>query len=261
MASRNGEVCSAGKPCVARPACPAGDPLAGACSSMTVRPATVRERILAALSATLALALILTAGCEDPAIRFNRSGMEAYRAGRYTEARAAFEEAIEHKPDVGTYYFNRGMSEQALGKYTEAIFNYRMATKLDASILAAYKNAADCHLQLGEPDKARAVLEEGTRANPYTAGAFINLARFYDDRGDEADAKLALAKAVAADPDSAAAHREYARMLLRLGERDKAIVHLRKSMQLQPVQPEVSAQLSELAPAEAELPPPKPDSD
>jgi len=122
-------------------------------------------RMVVVLAAVVGAAAV--AGCEDPALKFNRTGMEAYRQGNYTQARAAFEEAIETNPDVGTYYFNRGMCEQALGNYTEAIFNYQMATKLDAGIVAAYKNAADCYLQLGKPDEAREMLEQGTRSNPY----------------------------------------------------------------------------------------------
>jgi len=216
-------------------------------------------RMVVVLAAVVGAAAV--AGCEDPALKFNRTGMEAYRQGNYTQARAAFEEAIETNPDVGTYYFNRGMCEQALGNYTEAIFNYQMATKLDAGIVAAYKNAADCYLQLGKPDEAREMLEQGTRSNPYTGEAFINLAHFYADRGDTFNAKLALAKAVAADPENARAHREYADLLLRLGEREKGIEHLRKSMELQPIQPDVSARLSELAPVESELPPPKPQTE
>jgi len=221
-------------------------------SARTLRITAILTTILCAAAAV---------GCEDPSLKFNRAGMEAYGRGNYTEARAAFEEAIDANPDVGTYYFNRGMCEQALGKYTEAIFNYQMATKLDAGIVAAYKNAADCYLQLGKPAQARDMLEQGTRSNPYTGEAFINLAHFYADRGDTFNAKLALAKAVAADPENARAHREYADMLLRLGEREKGIEHLRKSMELQPIQPDVSAQLSELAPIEDELPPPKPQTE
>jgi len=208
--------------------------------------------------ALLLAAVALVTGCEDPGIAFNRAGMDAYSRGNYSEARAAFEEAIERNPDVGVYYFNRGMSEQALGNFSQAVFNYQMANKLDVSLVDAYKNASNCYLQLGKPEMARAVLEEGTRTNPYTAESFIYLARFHEDRGDLFNAKLALAKAVAADPENPGAHREYAQMLLRAGERDKAVEHLRKSLELQPVQPEVSAQLSELAPAQANLPPPKP---
>lgn len=204
---------------------------------------------------------VFAAGCEDPSLKFNRAGLEAYRTGDYTRARAGFEEAIHRNPDVGVYYFNRGMCEQTIGNLSEAIFNYDMATKLNPSIVQAYKNAATCHIQLGKPQKALTVLEGGTKANPYTGEAFINLGKFHESRGDIFNAKLALAKAVAADPDNPASHREYAHLLIKTGDREKGIEHLRRSLELQPIQPEVSAQVTELAPPGDQLPPPKPQSE
>jgi len=213
-------------------------------------------RWAAGLLLAAAVTLVAT-GCEDPSLKFNRAGLTAYRQGDYTRARAGFEEAIHHNPDIGIYYFNRGMCEQAIGNLAEAVFNYEMAVKLDPKIVQAYKNAATCHIQMGKPDKALAILEDGTRANPYTGEAFINLGKFHESRGDMYNAKLALAKAVAADPENPAGHREYAQILIRTGDREKGIDHLRKSLELQPIQPDVSAQVSDLAPTGDQLPPPK----
>jgi len=221
----------------------------------------LRYARLVRFSVVVLAAALLAAGCEDPSIRFNQMGQESYRAGDYTRARAAFEEAIQRNPDVGEYYFNRGVTEQALGNFDFAIFNYDMATHLSPGIVPAYRNAAQCHLEKDQPDRALAVLETGTRANPYTAEAFINVAQFYLSRQNLSAAKLWLAKAVAADPDNPVAHREYATILIRTGERDKGIEHLRMSLERAPVQPEVSATLSELAPPGDQLPPPKPQTE
>ena len=206
-------------------------------------------------------AVVLATGCEDPSVRFNRLGLEAYAAGDYAKARAGFEEALHRNPDVGEYYFNRGMAEQALGNSAAAIFNYDMAAKLKPGIVLAYANAAKCHVELGQADKALAVLQQGTRANPYTGEAFINLGKHYQSQGDMFNAKLAMAKAVAADPENPVAHREYAQILIQTGDREKGLQHLRKSLELAPVQPGVSAQVTELAPPGDQLPPPKPQTE
>jgi len=63
---------------------------------------------------------------------------------------------------------------------------------------------------------------------------------------------------VAADPDNPTVHREYAQVLLQAGQRDKAVQELRKSLELAPAQPGVSAQLTTLAPTGSQLPPQKP---
>ena len=132
-----------------------------------------------------------------------------------------------------------------------------MGTKLDPSITIAYYNMAKCYEAKGSPERALAVLQTGTQANPYTADAFLNVARWYVEKEDLKQARLWMAKAVAAEPDSARAHREFGYLLVRLGERDEGVLHLRKSMELAPAQPETSATLSDLAPTGSQLPPPK----
>lgn len=231
-------------------------------SRTSMAGASVRRWSLVLLHVgVLAGAALLATGCEDPSVRFNRAGLESYRAGDYTMARAGFEEAIQNNPDVGEYYFNRGMAEQAIGNLGAAIFSYDMATKLSPGIVQAYQNAATCYIDLGKADKALAVLEGGTQANPYTGEAFINLGKFHKDRGDMYNAKLSMAKAVAADPDNPVAHREYAQLLIQTGNREKGIEHLRKSLELAPIQPAVSAQVTDLAPPGDQLPPPKPQTE
>ena len=215
----------------------------------------------AAYSLFLVLAAVLATGCEDPSLKFNKAGLESYRAGDYTRARAGFEEAIQTNPDVGEYYFNRGMAEQALGNFRPAVFNYDMATKLNPGIVQAYQNAATCHLQLNEPQKALAELQKGTQASPYNGQAFINLGKFYLSQNDIYNAKLAMAKAVAADPDNSAAHREYGQLLIQTGDKEKGIEHLRHSLEIEPLQPAVSAEVSKLAPSGDQLPPPKPQTE
>jgi predicted Zn-dependent protease len=72
------------------------------------------------------------------------------------------------------------------------------------------------------------------------------------------NARLWLAKATSADPENFKAHLEYANFLLKTGDRQKGIEELHKSLNLNPVQPDVSARLTELAPTGNQLPPPKP---
>jgi tetratricopeptide (TPR) repeat protein len=210
------------------------------------------------LAMILASALAAGAGCEDPSLKFNQEGLTLYRAGDYTRARAAFEEAISQNPDVGEYYFNRGICEQAIGHWDQALFNYEMSMRLSPKVVDAYNNAAQCHVEKGDLAKAQQVLVTGTLANPYTGEAFVNIGRFFASRNDIPSARLWMAKAVAADPENAKAHQEYAQFLLKIGERDKAIQEFRKSFEINPLQPETSATLTELSPTGSQLPPPKP---
>ena len=229
-----------------------------ACYSAKRRFAAKHESRACSVALFLAAALLVGAGCEDPSMKFNQQGLAYYTAGDYTRARAAFEEAVNISPDVGEYYFNRGVCEQTIGNWDQAILNYEMATKLSPRIVAAFNNAAQCCIEKGDPQKAQEWLLTGTRVNPINGEAFINVSKFFEARNDMASAKLWMAKAVAADPESAKAHLAYANILLKTGDRQKGIEELRKSLDLNPLQPDVSSRLTDLAPSGAQLPPPKP---
>ena len=172
------------------------------------------------IAGALALVFALVAmGCQEPAVRLNQAGLDAYRGGQYTQARAAFTLAIENNPQKGEYYFNRGMAEQVLSNVDRALADYGIATKLTPRIIEAYPAMAQCYLEKDKPDLALQALETGTKANPINADAFLNVGRFQLARGDLDAAKLWFAKATAADPASARAHREYGLLLARTGNK------------------------------------------
>ncbi|MDP6380766.1 MAG: tetratricopeptide repeat protein [Phycisphaerae bacterium] len=201
---------------------------------------------------------IMVVGCEEPARRFNRLGLDAYRQGNYRQAMGAFDLAVSNDPEGGDYYFNRGACRQAVGQLNEAISDYEVATKLSPAIIAAWEQMADCYLAKGLPEQAVSSLKASCTANPYTARPFVAVANFYKGRGNLKDAETWLAKAVVSDPDNSEAHREYGQLLLRIGKREKGLEEYRKSLQLKPVQPGLSAEVSTIAPPGDELPPPKP---
>ena len=145
-----------------------------------------------------------------------------------------------------------------MGHWDMAIFNYEMCMRMRPRVVDAYSNAAQCYVEKGDLAKAQEVLITGSRANPITGEAFINVGRFFLSRGDIPNGRLWLTKAVAADPDNAKTHLEYAQFLLKQGEREKGIAELRKSLNLNPLQPEASATLTGLEPTGSQLPPPKP---
>jgi len=215
--------------------------------------------MLTRVAGTLALVfLLVTTGCESAASRLNHEGMDAYRAGQYSQARGYFTVAIEKDPKLGDYYFNRGMCEQALGNLDRALADYGIATKLTPRITDAYQAMASCYLEKEKPDEALKALELGTLANPGNADTFLNVGKFYFERSDMDGTRLWYAKAAAAEPASAKAHKEYGLLLAMLGDKEKAVAELRKSLEIEPAQPDVSAKLTELAPSGPQLPSPKP---
>jgi tetratricopeptide (TPR) repeat protein len=210
------------------------------------------------VSAVLATAALAAVGCDVQSSRFNKLGMEYYTAGNYVEARSAFNQAITENPDKGEYYFNRGMAEQALGWFDKAIDSYDMAIHLSPRYWRSFEYKALCLEEKGDPKAALEALLDGTVKCPFNAESFVNVGKYYLKRGDMPTAKLWMGKGAAAEPENAAAHREYGFLLAKTGEKAKAATELKKSLDLMPAQPDVSAMLSELEPSGQQLPPPKP---
>jgi tetratricopeptide (TPR) repeat protein len=176
-------------------------------------------------------------GWINPARQVNLAGMEAYHRGDYERARAAFDEAIELKPETAAYHANAGLAEQALYNWDRAARHYHVATQLDPALVGAYLGQAQCLLARGEPGRALAVLEAGAGANPRTGQAYVNVAKYHAVMGDLRAARHWLARAVVADPGNPRVHREYAALLARLGETDKATGEMEKARQLEPAAP------------------------
>jgi tetratricopeptide (TPR) repeat protein len=157
-------------------------------------------------------------GWITPARTANQVGIEAYTAGDYRRARAAFMDAVNRSPETAAYSANAGMAEQALGRFDRAILMYRLATGLDPAITNAYLNMAQCYIYEGREDQALEALEAGARANPHSGRALANVAKFYVAKGNLVSAREWLTRAVEADPTDASVRSEYDAVLRQLGQ-------------------------------------------
>ena len=61
-----------------------------------------------------------------------------------------------HKPDYAYAFNNRGISYKNLGRYDEAIADYNRAIELKPDYAKAYRNRALAYRAIGKPDKAKA---------------------------------------------------------------------------------------------------------
>jgi serine/threonine protein kinase/Flp pilus assembly protein TadD len=139
-------------------------------------------------------------------------GACAHRRGRHDEAVTAFTVCVTLAPDSAACYFNRGLAEAARGGAAAALRDYDRALQLDPRLAAAALNRGALHLQQRHFSEAEAdfrlALESG--ANP--AAVHYNRALLCEARQDHAAALACLERALRHDP----AHRPSLELRARL---------------------------------------------
>ncbi|KAL9229729.1 hypothetical protein vseg_005165 [Gypsophila vaccaria] len=81
-------------------------------------------------------------------------GNEDYKNGRFAEALALYERAIDLDPSQASYRSNKSAALTALGRLLEAVFECREAINIEPHYHRAHHRLANLYLRLGEPDKA-----------------------------------------------------------------------------------------------------------
>jgi len=81
-------------------------------------------------------------------------GMAYASAGRYAEAIASYNQAIEYDEDNALAYYNRAWVHGKKEDYDNAITDYSAAIRLDASLAKAYMNPGWAYGQKGQHEQA-----------------------------------------------------------------------------------------------------------
>ena len=102
---------------------------------------------------------------------------EAYEtAGRYEEASAAYQKAIDLKPDEAGYHNNLGNSLAKLGKVPEAMASYEKSAALDpANAANAWRNAGIVLYNANKLKEAIVPLEKAVALDPKNADSWYLL--------------------------------------------------------------------------------------
>ncbi|HEX8200508.1 MAG TPA: tetratricopeptide repeat protein, partial [Isosphaeraceae bacterium] len=163
----------------------------------------------------------------------NRGRMRVL-SGRFDEAHADLEAAIELLPGRHEAYVNRAQAYRAQKKWDEARAQLDRATGLAPDLAGAYRDRARVAIERGEPAAALPDLEEAIRRE---AGQPRQVAEDQTDRGlilfraeRYGDALAAFDAALVARPELAQAHRLRAEALMELGRDREAVAALDRSL-------------------------------
>jgi tetratricopeptide (TPR) repeat protein len=141
-------------------------------------------------------------------------------------ARAAYERAVELRPDYAEAYYDLGVLDQSKGKYSQAVQEYVRATQLKSDYWPAWNNLGNALVALGDPERALGAFEMTLRLNPdhwpsqyniavvhFNSGRFQEaiprLRTVLDWRPDFRDARYLLAVSLSRTGQQAEAEREW----------------------------------------------------
>jgi Tol biopolymer transport system component len=139
------------------------------------------------------LLILLVLACGSPsASDYNKKGVDLADDGRWEDAIAEFNKAIEKDAGFAASYGERGRANLALNFLEAAIADFQKATDLDANlkeVLApalaeSYIKQGDASLDRRDLDGAVAVYEKALETGAAPESLKLNLADLYKSRGD-----------------------------------------------------------------------------
>ena len=123
------------------------------------------------------------------ATAYDDIGVAYAHLGIYSEAAAAYGNALRIKPEYVEASYNLGSAYMQLGKLGEAIECFDRTLALDATFYRAYNNLGWVYAQQGNMDKAIEQYEAALKIKSDFTDAHLNLATIYNFRGDSIKAE------------------------------------------------------------------------
>ncbi|MDQ3033031.1 MAG: tetratricopeptide repeat protein [Myxococcota bacterium] len=203
----------------------------------------------------------------------NMMGVIHHDRGRFEEAQAAFEEALQINPNYTEAALNLAVTYNDLGRYDEAKRIYQAALargaeqpgQLDPFVKGKIANlhaeVAQAYTDAGMPSDAMHELRKAILLCPTFSDLRVKLANLYRQIGDLDAARYELEEAIAARPRYVPAYVALGVTLLSLGDGDRAVTMWKKALEVDPVNKAAEMYLRMAAgAAKQSAPPPKLDS-
>ncbi len=200
------------------------------------RPATAKLVLGAANSAAEAAAVTALRKVLDDAVA-------ASNAGKYDEAIAGFQKALEAQPACSACYYNIGYNYERKKDYDNAVTNYKKAIEQKADYAEAYAGLASTYnAQRKFDDAATASAKAAELASTLNApggaaggaDALFNQGVVLWNGGKVAEAKKAFESAIQANPNHAEAHYQLGMALVNEGNLAGAATEFEAYLKLAP---------------------------
>ena len=173
----------------------------------------------------------------DEAAQLSQKGQDAYEAGKYDEAVAAFQRVTELKPTDARAFYHLGVAYETGGHYKEAVAAYRqaaaLADKMQIKAISLY-NMGNSYAADNQPKEAAEAYKQVIALVPDQPVAHYNLALAYAAAGQYEEAVTEFKQAVKLKADYAEAEFNLGITYGNLGRFDAAADAFKRAAQLKP---------------------------
>jgi tetratricopeptide (TPR) repeat protein len=161
-------------------------------------------------------------------------GAALYDQGRWAEALASFDTALELQPDYIDALVDAANCMRGLGRTREAISSYYRVLRLMPQHAEAQNNLGNAFLELGQYADAAGCYRLALQIKPDNAQVLCNLGNALRQLGHLDEAFSASRQAIALDPKLPAAHNNLGQILAAQGRRQEAVACYRQALMLNP---------------------------
>jgi len=173
-------------------------------------------------------------------------GQRLGRAGRFDEAAAVLQQAIEADPEDAVARLYLGIVRTRQGRLDDALTCFGRVTELTPNDERAYLFAGRIHAARGDDAEARETFREAVRLHPELAAARLELGQQLQRGGEPLGALEQFARAVALDPGNPRARLGRAFARIRLGRWAEARTGLEEDLLTLPEEPAFAHALARL---------------
>jgi len=181
----------------------------------------------------------------------NRMGTEFLKAGKLTQARAAFQEALEADSTYAGAYNNLGITYERLGQ-GDAQAQFERAVQLRPDFTHAHYNLARMLMQKQQVTQAVTQLKRTLQTDPKHVGALNMLGTALGRQQKFAEAQSHLERAVQLDPNHAEVRNNLGAAYAGQGRLREAIAQFEAALRINPNDAEVREVLNKLRAALAQ---------
>lgn len=183
-------------------------------------------------------------GPDDARVAFEE-GVAHHRAGRVTQALAAYAQALAFDPKMSAALVNRAVGLNQLGQREEAMECLNQALSLDPTQPVSWMALSDVLKALGHADEAATALRRALTSRPGFAPAVASLADALIDSGDVAEAEMMLDGLLAQNPGDWIAWQRLGQMHIENRRTNAAIACLQRALAIKPDRDDVRMTLAQ----------------
>ena len=151
--------------------------------------------------------------------------------GNYDEAVRLFTEALQHDPNNGEIYHNRGMAYRNLERWGEALSDFSRAISLSPHP-SSYEQRGLAYYQIGDRGQAFKDWQQALRMDARRTFAMINLAWLSIEERQLSQAIELCSRAILIEPTLAKAYQNRARAYLGMGDQTRSLADLQTAREL-----------------------------